>query len=543
MFPARNHALRRDLLLLLALAAVTYFTGLTTRGLSNWQESQRLIVARDMQARGDWLVPTVNGHPYLAKPPLIYWAQLALARPFGRPVGLFELRLAVALAGLLGVLTTYAVARTLFDRAIALWSALSLATGILYVRSSRTGELDILLVPSVVIAVGAVAVAWRSHRQHTRSNLPAVALAAAAATAAALAKGPPGVLVIALAAYGGILAWHVSRPGSFRQRSLALLHALSRTHPVAVLGLPLLALWVWGRLVRARLGADAAAAFAIQEAEDNLRLFVPSAPLRNLEAASYGAGLASVAAVIALLWLLRDRRRTTPMGDAARAALARPEMFIVLAWVVLGLAAFSVLGKGVPRYLTPIWPGIAILGAHWIAAAIATAPERPRRRLALLFGAVVLALALGQAWWYAFGENRLAPERSPRDLVAELLDPARPEALRADPAALATFEFRTPAIDYYAGRFVQPVGDIEQRDSIAGTTPWTIDDLKRHLAETSRPMTLLVRRAEPRAGHQQRAIDRLARAGLVVQTIPLASRFVLDNRRTDVIAVKVSLDP
>src|SRR5690606_9868631 len=75
---ASSGTFRRDLLALGALCAVTFFVGLTTHGLTNWQEAQRALVAQDMAQRGDWLVPTVNGAPYLAKPPLIYWAQLAL---------------------------------------------------------------------------------------------------------------------------------------------------------------------------------------------------------------------------------------------------------------------------------------------------------------------------------------------------------------------------------------------------------------------------------------------------------------------------------
>ena len=74
------------LLLLALLAAVVYLPGLDTHGVTNWQEGQRLIVARDMQSRmhsgeglAALLTPTVHGAPYLAKPPLLYWLTIGVA--------------------------------------------------------------------------------------------------------------------------------------------------------------------------------------------------------------------------------------------------------------------------------------------------------------------------------------------------------------------------------------------------------------------------------------------------------------------------------
>src|SRR5687768_2218011 len=98
------------LLLLTAVCGLTYLPGLTAHGLTNWQEAQRALVAREMQSRGEWIVPTVNDRPYLAKPPMIYWWQLAIAKARGAQSGEFELRLTVALAGWLGVVALYLVA-------------------------------------------------------------------------------------------------------------------------------------------------------------------------------------------------------------------------------------------------------------------------------------------------------------------------------------------------------------------------------------------------------------------------------------------------
>jgi len=95
--PSR-HAIR-DVVLLSALCWALYLPGLTAHGLMNWQEGQRALVAREMQARGEWLVPTAHGRPYLAKPPMIYWCELGLAELRGARCGEFELRATVALFG------------------------------------------------------------------------------------------------------------------------------------------------------------------------------------------------------------------------------------------------------------------------------------------------------------------------------------------------------------------------------------------------------------------------------------------------------------
>jgi 4-amino-4-deoxy-L-arabinose transferase-like glycosyltransferase len=77
--PTRARRTILELIALTLLCAFTYGFGPTHHGLTNWQEAQRALVAREMFDRGDWIVPHANARPYLAKPPLIYWCQLGLA--------------------------------------------------------------------------------------------------------------------------------------------------------------------------------------------------------------------------------------------------------------------------------------------------------------------------------------------------------------------------------------------------------------------------------------------------------------------------------
>lgn len=584
---SRVRTIRRHLIVITAACVVAYFTGLTVHGVTNWQEGLRALVAREMHDSGEWIVPTAHGAPYLAKPPMVYWWQIAIAGALGRRPELFDLRASVAVAGWLGAIGTYFAALGLFragtgadsarlrPESVGLWAALFLATGILYARSARIGELDALLVPFVVGAVWAINAAWRSHRERRRTAWGAVAFACVCAAGAALTKGPPGLLVIGLAAFGGIAlrcavehpprggrAWGVvaacalagagavaatradevrsladgvglalmmacaalpaalfgalARPAPLR----ACMAAFARTHPVGVLGAGALALWAWGRAVTARIGPDAVRAALELEASENLQLFVHEAPLAYLEAAAYGVGLGSIAAIAGLVWLVRDRVRPTP------------GLCIVIAWVVLGVGGFAVLSKGVPRYLTPVWPGIALLGGAWMASAVRD--FACGRTLARVTGVIVAIMAVGQGAWYGYVREVVEAERSPRAFVAALREPG----LLVDPSRLASVDFWHPAVEYYAGVRIEPYFDAgpETRHPFGAPLPLSVL-VDRVRADGA--WTVLVRSSPHADAEPGDPLERLRAAGLDVTPLEVGARFEIDYGRTEVLAVRV----
>ncbi len=80
-------------------------------------DGQYAGAAREMMARGDWLVPTQNGVPRLQKPPLVYWSEALSMSVLG--VNEFAARLPVALATVGWFLSTGLLAR----RVIGTWTA------------------------------------------------------------------------------------------------------------------------------------------------------------------------------------------------------------------------------------------------------------------------------------------------------------------------------------------------------------------------------------------------------------------------------------
>src|SRR6202035_3662860 len=113
----------------IALAAIL-FVYLFTCGvprLFDQIDGQYAGAAREMMARGDWLIPTQNGVPRLQKPPLVYWCETLSMSVFG--VNEFGARLPVVLATIGWFLATGLLARRgVGTSAAGLAGALILAT-------------------------------------------------------------------------------------------------------------------------------------------------------------------------------------------------------------------------------------------------------------------------------------------------------------------------------------------------------------------------------------------------------------------------------
>ena len=86
LFPGRadpNAAVRPvPLALLVVLPALLLYPTVGFRLLEP-DEGRYAEIPREMLERGEWVVPTLQGEPYLDKPPLMYWLVMASYRLFG----------------------------------------------------------------------------------------------------------------------------------------------------------------------------------------------------------------------------------------------------------------------------------------------------------------------------------------------------------------------------------------------------------------------------------------------------------------------------
>src|SRR6202023_1162598 len=87
-------------------------------------EGRYAEIPREMAERGDWVVPRLQGEPYLDKPPLFYWCVIGSYWLFG--IGDAVARLVPALAIHACVLLTYLFGRRSLGERAAFWGALIL---------------------------------------------------------------------------------------------------------------------------------------------------------------------------------------------------------------------------------------------------------------------------------------------------------------------------------------------------------------------------------------------------------------------------------
>ncbi|MEH1867289.1 MAG: glycosyltransferase family 39 protein [Nostoc sp.] len=126
---------------LLVISLVLWLIFLGNSPLRDWDEGTYALVAREIYRTGNWLYPTLQGEPFLLKPPLMQWL-IALCYQLG---GVQELttRLPGAILTALGVPLLYLVGRLAFKQNLpALFSALVYLTMLPVVRHGRLAMLD-----------------------------------------------------------------------------------------------------------------------------------------------------------------------------------------------------------------------------------------------------------------------------------------------------------------------------------------------------------------------------------------------------------------
>ena len=103
-------------------------------------EGRYAQIPREMLSRGDWIVPTLQGEPYLDKPPRFYWLVMGAFQLFGFHDWAARLIPALAIQGC--ILMTYFFGRRLLGERPAFWgrSLLALLPG--FVGMGRLLVLD-----------------------------------------------------------------------------------------------------------------------------------------------------------------------------------------------------------------------------------------------------------------------------------------------------------------------------------------------------------------------------------------------------------------
>ncbi len=294
-------------------------------------------IAREMLTGGDWIVPHVNGLPYLEKPPLYFWLTALTFRLFG--LSEWATRLWAATAALGTVLLTWRIGRRLYGAPAGLMAGIVMATLVgnaLYVRRASTDQLFVFCL--TLAMYGFLRDVERPYRGSAR-----FLLFYAGAGLAVMTKGFIGVVFPALIVGLGLV---VVRRLGWRELNLVRGGAL-----VAAIAVPWHALVAW----------RSPTLFSVYVIDNHLLRFLNAR--RYVEDDVPSSTLAFL--VASFLWAFPWSVFVLARREPDRSAQARWRAVVVI-WlgVIVGLFALSRFKH--EYYALPAFPALAVLvGAAW----------------------------------------------------------------------------------------------------------------------------------------------------------------------------------
>ena len=148
--PGTVHPVKGTALLLALVTALLLFR-LGEAPLVGPDEPRYVRVAVEMHRRGDWIVPTLQGQPWLEKPALYYWMAGAAFSLFGETETAARLPSVLAAIVLTGV--TALVGARLYGGGAGLHAGFLAGTSLLVFAYGRAAAMDMLLAATVSAAI------------------------------------------------------------------------------------------------------------------------------------------------------------------------------------------------------------------------------------------------------------------------------------------------------------------------------------------------------------------------------------------------------
>jgi 4-amino-4-deoxy-L-arabinose transferase-like glycosyltransferase len=328
----------------------------TSASLFDRDEGWYAQVLREMAQRGDYIVPTYLGQPWLLKPPLLYWLAAPLARLFRGEE--WALRLVSVLAMTVAVQLLWSIAAKLYDRRVAWFASLAFLTAGLPAVVGRLFITDAVLLACLLGA----SLAFLDLRRSGFADRRAVAFWACVGLAV-LAKGP-AVAVYILGLFGA----HVLTK---RAESRIELRTSAETPPTPCT--PLLyhpRFWAWAPV--GMLPAIAWFTAAAVRAGDALWAGYFSHELASrFTAPVHGhVGPPGYYLVTSFAgWLPWSLLLPGAVFEAWRARRAEPNTRFAFWWLVLPWAALELVPGKLPHYVLPCYAPLALLlGRAWVHA-------------------------------------------------------------------------------------------------------------------------------------------------------------------------------
>ena len=347
----RNKLLAVQLGLVLGVCYFFFFFGLGAFGLTGADEPRYAQIAREMLARHDWIVPTLNGAPWLEKPALLYGKIMSSYAVFG--VSDWAARVPAALNASAVVFGIFFFMRH-FRFASELDAAMIAASSAGMIGFGRGASTDMLVSAPFALAM----MCWWTWHQTSRKLW--LLLFYVLLASGALAKGPvaPALAVLVVGAYAAL-----RRDARIFVRSLSVPgFAL-----FFVLVLP------WYLAVQHKVPQF----FRVFFIEHNLERFGTNLYQHSQPFWYY----IPVFLLAALPWTLfalpaliqagrnaftRWRTRPEPMTIDAEAQADDGLPSFLLVWIVVPIVFFSISRAKLPGYILPAIPAVALLTADYL---------------------------------------------------------------------------------------------------------------------------------------------------------------------------------
>ncbi len=378
----------RDLALLLLAGLVIIGAGLGLRDPWPAEEPLHALIARNMLASGNWLIPMVGGDFFQDKPPLLFWLQAISYRLAGSERCGFLLPSLLAGLGTLALI--YDLGRRLWHREAGWYAAWLLLITVQFTLQAHRGQLDALLMFCTVLSLYCL----------LRLLLLGGGWWWAVAAGAAAGLGTL-TKVVGFLSFLVLLPWLFAVwrgwPGVKWQRPFAMWFASLAAWCVVV------AAWLLPIWLRAR--HDPAVAQYLHElvVTQNFDRFV--APWHHLKPAWYYLQVMAtlwLPAIALLPWLAPRWREALAQHDA--------RVLLPLGFVLLYLVFFTLSSGKRDVYILPALPLLALPAGYLLPGLL---QRTGVQRLCIALAGLIVIACAGVAAWFG------------------LIDPARGDALLA----------------------------------------------------------------------------------------------------------------
>ena len=381
------------LVALLAISATILLTNLGTARLWDRDEPRNAGCAAEMLSRGDWIVPMFNDELRHQKPVLLYWLMISAYQVLGTTE--FAARIWSALLAIGTVGLTYGIGRRLLGARVGLLAGFVLTTSMMFVVAGRAATPDSVLIFCSTLAIwmyvmgtfvpappqadqpedrdpGAAFPRLRNEGSWFPESWYWIAGMYAAMGLGVLAKGLAGC-ILPTAIIGMFLLIQRLRPlhqATIEKHSPLAIIALNAARtfspwhflktcwsmrPITALAIILAIAAPWYVLVGLRTEGDFLREFLIGEHFGRAT--------QSME--NHGGGLWYYPLAL-MLGMFPWSIFAVPLAIQIDRTFARkenvaPALVFCMCWAFVQIGIFSVAKTKLPSYITPCYPGIAIL--------------------------------------------------------------------------------------------------------------------------------------------------------------------------------------